>query len=103
MSEIQITLPLDVFAGAKSLTPEGISEFLEGAIKNKEKIQQAQNEAVTIAKQALGFFADLRRVLDADMDEYKKFQTLRELQRVSIPFTDFLKGKIDEAAPSIDS
>ena len=74
---IQITLPLDTFEGAESLTPEGITAFLHAAIENKEKVQKAKDDEKRWREVVIQWSNHLDRLLEADIDDFQKRQYLR--------------------------
>ena len=77
MTEIQIIMPLSVLEGAESLTPEGITEFLQAAIENKTIADTANQRATQWRQTLIGWANRLEEILDID-SEFQKFTALRD-------------------------
>lgn len=94
MSNIQIILPLDLLNGAKSLTAEGIQEYLADAIEFKAKADRAQDNEKALAQRVVDWSNQLENILNGDHNDFQKAQLLRELSSEARQFTNFVKGQI---------
>lgn len=94
MSNIQVILPLDVLSGAESLTAEGISAFLSDATKATERADAAERNEKALAQKLVDWVGQLENILDADWNDFRKSQALRELVSETRQFTNFVKGRI---------
>lgn len=89
---IQISLPLELLSGAESLTAEGISAYLSDAVKAQQKIQQADMNIRVSRERIIEWARDLEKIVDSDLDDFRKVQALRQLVAASREYANQVEG-----------
>jgi hypothetical protein len=90
MSQIYVTIPISALNGAKDLTPQGISEFLRGAIDNQQRAQTAEHRVADLLDVMKNWASDLHSIVNSDGDAFSKFQRLRDFATATAHYANNL-------------
>lgn len=91
MSEASITLPLSMFG---DMPLDQVIEAVKGFGDMASKVEAAQRNETALAQKLVDWSHVLQTILDADYDDFRRAQALRELLDQTKQFTNFVKGKI---------